>query len=72
MSLLDKFVSALHVSGPVLTPVPPDHYQSDASFVKQVRITLADGSVSMGVGRMFTREDHDKLYASLKNYEFTK
>ncbi|MBU1980715.1 MAG: hypothetical protein KJ958_16285 [Gammaproteobacteria bacterium] len=72
MSLFDKFFGALHVTAPVLTAVPPGRYQSDVSFVKQVRVALSDGSVSMGVGRMFTREDHDKLYASLKNYQFTE
>ncbi|MDP2833617.1 MAG: hypothetical protein Q8Q28_10095 [Pseudomonadota bacterium] len=72
MSLFDKFLGALRVTEPVFTAVPPDHYQPEVSFVKQVRVSLSDGSVSMGIGNMFTREGHDKLYASLKNYQFTE
>ena len=71
MILFSRLASVIQVSDRVLTPVPPDSYQPDTSFVKQVRVALADGSVSMGIGRMFTREDHDKLYNSLKNYKFT-
>lgn len=55
-----------------LAPIPPDSYRVDASFARQVRSSLAVGNVSMGLGRMFSKEDHERLYASLKDYKFTK
>lgn len=56
----------------IRTPIPPNSYQPGASFVKRVRSSLAVGNVSMGVGRMFSKEDHERLYASLKDHKFTE
>lgn len=72
MRLLNKFLSALSVPDPVLTPVPPAHYYPNSQFAMSLRASLSDGSVSMGAGRMVTQEDHDQLYARLKGYRFVE
>jgi hypothetical protein len=51
-------------------PIPSDHYTASDSFAETVRATLTTGSVSMRTGRFFTKEDHDKLFDSIKNYRF--
>lgn len=50
--------------------VPADHYTVSDNFSETVRTTLTTGSVSMRTGRFFTKEDHDKLFDSIKNYRF--
>lgn len=52
-------------------PVPPNHYVAESGFPEAVRASLSQGSVSMGVGKMITQEDHDRLYESLKGYRFS-
>ncbi len=56
---------------PKRIPVPSNHDKIDEDFAETLRASLSDGSVSMGMGKMFTKEEHDRLYQSLKNYRFT-
>lgn len=52
-------------------PVPPNRYIAGSEFPETVRALLSQGSVSMGIGKMITQEDHDRLYESLKDYKFS-
>lgn len=53
-------------------PVPPSRDVPDRMFAETLRASLSLGSVSMGVGKMFTKDDHDRLYQSLKDYRFSE
>lgn len=53
-------------------PVPLGRDMPNKLFAETMRASLSQGSVSMGLGKMFTKEDHDALYQSIKDYRFSE
>ncbi|NOT14142.1 MAG: hypothetical protein HOP21_00940 [Methylotenera sp.] len=51
--------------------VPENHYVPSDEFVAMVLASQSQGSVSLGDGRINSRETKDQLYESLKDYSFT-
>lgn len=62
------FREYLHPERLAPLPVPPNHYLPSQAFTNSVLVTLSDGSVSMGLGKMVTAEDHEARFNSLRNY----
>lgn len=52
-------------------PIPPNREMPSREFAETVRASLSQGNVSMGLGKMFTKEDHDALYESIKDCKFS-
>jgi hypothetical protein len=51
-------------------PVPQNHYEPSHEFIETVLSSQAQGSVSLGDGRLNSKKAKDKLYDSLKDYNF--
>ena len=51
-------------------PVPPDAYQLTEEFAEKILASQSQGSVSLGDGRLNTKNKKDELYNSLKDYNF--
>lgn len=68
---MNNLISWLTSLLPKQIPTPSNSYEISDHFAEALRASLSQGSVSMGLGKMFTKEEHDRLYQSLKDYRFS-